>query len=322
MLYPLKFKPRFKERVWGGRRLAELPGIKLPAGKTVGEEWLLSAVQGDLSVVAEGMFAGNDLQEMVEIFMGELVGDHIYNKFGMEFPLLIKLIDAEDKLSVQVHPNDELAISRHNSYGKTEMWYAMAADAGAHIYLGFKEGVSRRDYEYAVIGGTLPEIMNRIEVRQGDAFFIPAGTVHAIGGGILLAEIQQTSDVTYRLYDWDRVGLDGQPRELHTELAEDAVDLEHRHDLVITAQPKAGGAAQLVDCPYFTTNILKVEGSMERDYSWLDSFVIYLCTEGNLTVQYAEGTTTLTRGELLLVPAQEEEMELAGNATVLEVYVK
>lgn len=322
MLYPLKFKPRFKERIWGGNMLAERMGKKLPEGKKIGESWELSGVQGDISVVSNGKLKGNNLEELVEVYMGELVGDKVYEKFGVEFPLLIKLIDAHDVLSIQVHPDDELARERHNSYGKTEMWYVVDNQPGAFLYVGFKNKVSREQYLEAVGNGTLPELLEKYEVKPGDAYFIPAGTIHAIGKGLLVAEIQQTSDITYRVDDWGRVDDKGNPRELHTALAVDAIDFGEPKDLNVTAKPVVNGTVNIADCVYFTTNEIELDGTMERDYALLDSFVIYMCLEGSLKVGYPGGEETLSRGETMLVPAEIDSVMLTGKGNLLEVYVK
>lgn len=322
MLYPLKFKPRFKERIWGGNTLADRMGKKLPEGKKIGESWELSGVEGDISVVSNGKLKGNNLEELIEVYMGELVGDKVFSQFGIEFPLLIKLIDARDVLSIQVHPDDELARERHNSYGKTEMWYVIDNEPGSFLYVGFKEKVSRGQYLDAVAEGTLPELLARWEVKPGDAYFIPAGTIHAIGKGLLIAEIQQTSDVTYRVDDWGRLDDNGKPRELHTELAVDAIDFGQPHDLNVTATPIVNEPVNIADSAYFTTNEIELEGTLERDYASLDSFVIYMCLGGSLKVGYSGGEETLGKGETMLIPAELDSVTLSGNGNLLEVYIK
>ena len=322
MLYPLKFKPLYKERIWGGQRLASAMGKKVPEGVKIGESWEISGVEGDVSVVANGCLKGNDLQELIEVYMGDLVGEKIYDRYGLEFPVLIKLIDAEDVLSIQVHPDDRLAEECHHSYGKTEMWYVIAAEPGASLYVGFNRQVTRQEYLDAVAAGTLPSLLNKVEVKAGDAYFIPAGTVHAIGKGLLIAEIQQTSDITYRVDDWGRVGADGKPRELHTELAVDAIDFGAPQNYDVTSAPVLNTPVQIKECPYFTTNVIQIHGMVERDFTRLDSFVIYICLGGELQVRGAEGSTSLVRGETTLVPAEEEEIVLEGQGTVLEVYIR
>ncbi|MDR2891021.1 MAG: class I mannose-6-phosphate isomerase [Alistipes sp.] len=302
MLYPIKFTPRLKELVWGG------------------EKWDVSGVEGDVSTVCNGFLKGNSLAEAVEIYMGELVGDEVFARFGEEFPLLVKHIDARDRLSVQVHPGNELAAARHGAWGKTEMWYVLDCEPGAELMIGFREGVTREIYLAALADGSVGELLNRVPVRPGDAFFIPAGTVHAIGAGIRLAEIQQTSDVTYRLFDWGRVDEDGQPRELHTELALDAIDFAAPVRRV-TQHPPAGEAALLVECPFFTVNLLDIDGRTERELSSRDSFTIYICTEGEATVKTRGGEVALKAGEVVLVPADLPEVAIEGTAKLLETYI-
>lgn len=322
MLYPLKFTPLLKERIWGGTALKDNYGKQAPDGKKIGESWELSGVEGDISVVSEGKLKGNNLQELIEVYMGELVGEKVYAKFGLEFPLLIKLIDAQDVLSIQVHPDDELAAERHNSYGKTEMWYVVDCQPGASLYVGFKKKTSKEEYLAAVAAGTLPSLLNEVIVKPGDAYFIPAGTIHAIGKGLLVAEIQQTSDITYRVDDWGRVDDNGNPRQLHTELAIDAIDFETLPKLNVTVAPKAGEVVEMVECQYFTTNIVEVKGELIREYEKLDSFVIYICLEGEFEVECSEGSATLKKGECMLIPAQENSVSLKGNGQLLETYIK
>lgn len=321
MLYPLKFKPRFKERIWGGDALAGRMGKRLPEGKKIGESWELSGVQGDISVVSNGKLKGNNLEELIEVYMGDLVGEKVFEKFGVEFPLLIKLIDAQDVLSIQVHPDDELARERHNSYGKTEMWYVIDNQPGSFLYVGFKDKVTREQYLEAVKNGNLPELLAKWVVKPGDAYFIPAGTIHAIGKGLLIAEIQQTSDVTYRVDDWGRVDDMGNPRELHTELAVDAIDFGEPKELDVTAAPIVNEAVNVAKSQYFTTNEIELDGSIERDYAPLDSFVIYMCLEGELKVGFPGGEEKLEKGETMLVPAEIDAVTLSGKGNLLEVYI-
>lgn len=295
MLKPLKFKPRVKELLWGS------------------ESWQVSGVKGDVSVVAGGMLKGNNLQELIEVYMGDLVGDGVFAKYGEEFPILVKRIDARQTLSVQVHPDDVLARERHGAYGKTEMWYVVDCDPGAVLYVGWNRGVDEREYLDAVAGGTVAELLKRVEVKPGDAFFIPAGTVHAIGAGVRIAEIQETSDVTYRIYDWDRVDDKGCVRELHTELAVGAIDFEPPQDYVVTRAPIANHAVLLKQCPWFTVNLLELDGSMARPVG--DSFVIYMCVGG----EFAVCDERIGAGESVLVPAEMDEVRLDGRARLLEI---
>ncbi len=302
MLYPLQMKPRTKNYLWGS------------------EKWEISALQGDVSMVAGGFLKGNPLDELIEVYMGELVGDAVFERFGEEFPLLIKTIDARQRLSVQVHPGDELAAARHGARGKTEMWYILACDPGACLYIGFRDGVTRAIYEAAVADGTVGELLNAVPVSPGDAYYIPAGTVHAIGDGITLAEIQQTSDITYRIFDWNRVDASGQPRELHTELAVDAIDFAAPVRRV-TQRPPAGESALMVESPFFTASVVDVATSTERALDGRDSFTIYICTAGEVTVKTPGGEATLKAGATVLVPAEADSVTLAGNARLIETHI-
>ena len=302
MLYPLMFAPRVKKLLWGS------------------ESWIVSAVEGDVSVVRGGMLGGNPLDELVGVYMGDLVGDKVFERFGEEFPLLVKIIDARQRLSVQVHPTDEIAAARHGAWGKTEMWYILSREPGARLFIGFREGVTREMYAAAVADGSVGGLLNEVPVEPGDAFFIPAGTVHAIGEGITLAEVQQTSDVTYRIFDWNRVGDDGHPRELHTEWALDAIDFAAPVRRV-TQRPSAGEAAMLVESPYFTANVVDVAGAAERSLAARDSFTIYICLAGEVGLTTRGGSATLTADKAILIPADQDEITFAGNATLLETYV-
>lgn len=321
MLYPLKFKPLYKERIWGGRELETSLEKKLPKEKIIGESWEISGVKGDISVVANGNLKGNNLQELIEIYMGDLVGDRVYEKFGEEFPLLIKLIDAQDFLSIQVHPDDQLSKERHAAYGKTEMWYVIDHKPGAELFLGFNQTVDKAKYMDYLNRGELDKLLTRFTVSKDSAYFIPAGAIHAIGKGILIAEIQQTSDVTYRVFDFNRVDADGKGRELHTELALDAISYEQRDDYDVTRRSKKNEAVQLESCQYFETNTLEVNGEMERNYEALDSFVIYVCLDGTLAVKTDAGTETITKGESILIPAVLESVVLEGTGKILETYL-
>ncbi len=327
MLYPIKFKPRVKERIWGGHAILEKKGkavSRLDKDKLYGESWDLSSVKGDVSVVANGMLKGNNLEEIIEVYMGELVGEQIFERYGLEFPLLIKYLDCNDKLSVQVHPNDELAMERHDSFGKTEAWYIADCQEGAAIYLGFKDlNITREEYIAAVSESRLEALLNRVEVKKGDVFFIPAGTVHALGAGMQVVEVQQTSDVTYRIYDWDRVDASGKGRELHTALAVDAIDFEADADLLHKQYSLSkGGNAKIVECPYFTMNILDVDGTKQLDRSMLDSFVVYICLEGSMTISIDGGSESVNAGELVLIPAEACDIDIQGNGQLMEVYIK
>lgn len=295
-------------------------GRKRPEGK-IGESWEISGVGGDLSVVTNGFLKSNNLEELAEVYMGDLMGDTIYERFGMEFPVLVKFIDAADRLSVQVHPDDDLAHRVHGSRGKTEMWYVVDCEPGACLYVGFNRPVTREAYMEAVRQRRVADLLRRYEVHPGDAFFIPAGTVHAIGGGVFLAEIQETSDVTYRIWDWGRLGDDGKPRQLHVDEAADAIDFSYGQQYFRATDTRPGSAREIVSSPFFTVDVLRVDGSMERDYASRDSFVALVCTDGELSLHTDGGDESLHALESVLLPAELDEAMLTGQGTVLEIHM-
>lgn len=327
-MYPIKFKPQLKENLWGGQRLLDIKkGLyprTLDKSKSYGESWDISCVKGSISKVANGFLKGNDLQEIIEVYMGELVGEAVFEQYGENFPLLIKNLDCNDTLSVQVHPNDELAAERHNSFGKTEMWYIADAEEGAVIYLGFKnKNISREEYIRAVAEGTVAEILDAIPVKKGDVFFIPAGTVHALAKGLNVVEIQQTSDITYRIFDWNRVDSEGKSRELHTALAVDAIDFESgAEECRRTYSIVANSEVNIVDCKHFKTDILSVNGVAQMEYCNRDSFTIYICIDGEAKVSLDNETNeTLRTGEVMLIPAIANEVIVEGNAKILTTHL-
>ena len=323
-LYPLKFHPILKDKIWGGSRLKNILNKPTDSEKC-GESWEISAVQGNISKVKNGFLAGNNLQELIEIYMGDLVGDKIYDRFGIEFPLLIKFIDANDILSVQVHPDDALAMERHKAFGKTEMWYIIDAEQNATIICGFNREMDRDSYLLHMKNKSLKEILNFEKVKAGDVFFTPSGRVHAVGAGILLAEIQQTSDITYRIYDWDRVDDTGKPREMHTDLALDALDFKYYGKYRTEYKPSLNLTTNLADCKYFTTGLLYFDKPVEKDNNFIDSFVIYMCLEGKIDLYYDQGLSeSMFAGETVLIPASLKNLNLVpkGMAKVLEIYIK
>ncbi len=322
-LYPLKFEPILKEKIWGGKSLAENYGKKQGNLKNIGESWEISAVTGNLSVVSNGFLAGNTIEEIIEVYMGDITGESVYEKYGVEFPLLIKLIEARDDLSVQVHPGDDLARERHNAYGKTEMWHILRSENGARIYTGFSVPVSRESYIDAVAGGTIGELLFAEPAEPGDTFFTPAGRIHAIGAGIVLAEIQQTSDVTYRIYDWGRKDAEGRTRELHTDLALDAIDFSQTGSGKLNYDASLNNPSSLVRNKYFDANIISFNSLINRNYNVIDSFVIYLCTKGRFIIRWDSGSETVTRGETILIPALITDVELIPDpdASLLEIYI-
>ena len=323
-LYPLKFKPIIKDKIWGGDTLSKFYNKRQNNLPNIGESWEISGVHGDLSVVANGFLAENNIEELIEVYMGDITGDAIYEKFGNEFPLLIKFIEAKEDLSIQVHPGDDMAKKRHNAYGKTEMWYILESASDAKIYTGFKDGVTREDYRNAVENGTVQNLLNIEKAEKGDVFFTPAGRVHAIGAGTTLIEIQQTSDITYRISDWNRQTSGSEKRELHTDLALDALDFtETSTRKKINVKPELNIFGNIVDCNFFTVNTLKFNKKINKNYYFTDSFIIYICLDGELTVSCNDSSEKITKGETILLPAMIKEVTLepVGESQILEVYI-
>lgn len=322
-LYPLKFKPILKEKIWGGRRLTDL-GKQEEGLSNIGESWELSGYGSEVSIVENGYLAGNDLNDLVEVYMGELVGDKVYERYGNMFPLLIKLIDAGDNLSIQVHPDDETAMRQHDSLGKSEMWYALSAEENSHLVLGVRQDTDKEQLLHHLQDNTLTDLLNVVPVKQGDVAFVPAGLVHSLGKGVMVAEIQETSDLTYRLYDYDRRDDKGQPRELHVDAALNVMNTKANSRPLVDYTPRDNGAVNLVECEHFTTNLLTFNRTIERDYAPLDSFVIYMCIEGKLSLKADDTVLTLTKGETLLLPAAVADVLLqpqSATAKLLEIYI-
>lgn len=319
---PLKFDPIFCYRIWGGEKLKTLLK-KDYQDSSIGEAWEISAVPGFETRVCEGPHSGSTLTKLIEQYKGDLVGNKIYEEFGTEFPLLIKFIDAARPLSIQVHPSDDLAKQRHDSFGKNEMWYIMGADEGAELIIGFNQELDVDQYENLLQNNDLMKVMNAQRVKAGDAFYIPTGRVHAIGAGVLLAEIQQTSDVTYRIYDYDRVdSKTGQKRELHTELAKQAIDFELHESYRTKYKEEVNSANELIHSPYFKTEILILDRRMVRDLTERDSFVIYMCVEGNAEIDVNNMVFSLKLGETILIPAECDQIHLnSEGCRLLEVYL-
>lgn len=322
-LYPLKFKTIFKDKIWGGQKINTYLGKDFSPLPNCGETWEISGVKSDVSVVENGDLAGKSLASILETYKGDLVGKQIYEKFGNEFPLLVKFIDANDDLSIQVHPDDELAKKRHNSFGKTEMWYVIQADQGASLIAGFNQKVNEEIYIEKLNSGKLADILNKEEVEAGDVFFLPAGRVHTIGKGLLIAEIQQTSDITYRIYDFDRVDDKGNKRELHTEEALAALDYEVYPEYKSIYDKKLNEPVHVVSCPYFSTNILEFTQSVTRDYSF-DSFVIHVCVQGAYTLSYSDESLNVKMGDCVLIPASIDKviMDTQTGFKILECYIE
>jgi len=317
-MYPLQFEPILKERIWGGEKLKTILNKPITS-RITGESWELSTVEGDVSVVANGELKGKSLMELIDESPNEILGTEVYKRFGKQFPLLFKYLDAREDLSIQVHPNDKLAKERHNSFGKTEMWYVTQADADARIIVGFKEDSSKEEYLKHLNDKTLVSILDTVKAKPGDVFFLETGTVHAIGAGLVVAEIQQTSDITYRLYDFDRKDAQGNTRELHVDLALDAINY-NKVDTQKKYETKTNTSNVVVDCPYFTTNFLPLENKLEVSKSGA-SFTVYMCIEGSFEIEYSGFKQTYIKGDTILVPAEINTFILNGNASILEIYI-
>ena len=322
-LYPLKFEPLLKEKVWGGNKLVTSYHKKGDSALKYGESWELSAVSDNFSVVSNGFLAGNNIEELIEVYMGDLTGDAVFEKFGNEFPLLIKLIEAREDLSIQVHPGDAVARERHKAYGKTEMWYIFESDKNSRIYTGFRNNITKEKYLDALSAGEMAGLLNVENPAAGDAFFTPAGRIHAIGAGILLAEIQQTSDITYRIYDWNRTGNNGKPRELHTDLALDVIDFKTPGESRIVKEPVLNRTINLVSCEFFTTNVIDFNKPVIKDYNLFNSFMIYICVEGEFMIRWDGKSEPVSKGETVLLPAMIKDIVLEPmmESRILEVFI-
>jgi mannose-6-phosphate isomerase len=317
-LYPLQFQPILKDRIWGGTKLKTYLNKSITSEIT-GESWEISTVENDVSVVVNGVFKGKSLNELINEFPEQVLGTKVYKQFGRQFPLLFKYLDAREDLSIQVHPNDELAKKRHKSFGKTEMWYVMQADKDAKLIIGFKEKSSPEEYLKSLKDKTIIDILDIKKVKQGDVFFLETGTVHAIGAGTVIAEIQQTSDITYRIYDFDRVDANGKTRELHVDLALEAINYN-----VVEAQKEyskvENSSNEMVNSQYFTTNFIPLEGKVTIDEN-KESFTVYMCVEGIFELNYKGEKYNYKVGDTVLLPAEMTEFEISGKASLLEIYI-
>ena len=318
-LYPIKFTPILKDRLWGGHKLGTVLGKPI-AGDRVGESWELSGVPGDVSNVANGPYSGRTLEDLIDNFPETLLGVQVLDRFGTDFPILIKFIDAREDLSIQLHPGYELALERHNSFGKTEMWYVMDAEPGSELIIGFNRDVSRQEYQKALNSGELLELLHCEPVGEGDTFFINSGKIHAIGGGILLAEIQQSSDVTYRVYDFDRRDAEGNPRELHTDLALDAMDYAQRDDFRVAYSRERNIPNAMVDSVYFKTSYLELDTTLTREFETRGSFRAYVCVGGSASLELGSYSVSIGKGETALLPAAAHELRIVTeDCKLLEV---
>ncbi|MCK4852622.1 MAG: class I mannose-6-phosphate isomerase [Bacteroidales bacterium] len=322
-LYPLRFHPIYKQLIWGGEKLREHYG-KTDAPEKTGESWEISCVEDNISLVSNGFLEGNSLVEIVQMYKGELVGHQVFKRYGNRFPILTKFIHSNDDLSIQVHPGDRYASEHHGENGKTEMWYILDSEKDAQLIVGFNRDLDREILHEKLNNNLFKEVLNFEKVSEGDVIFLPEGRIHALGPGIVLAEIQQTSDRTYRIYDWDRLGKDGKPRELHIEHALNVLDFKAHSAYKTSYQKIQNASVNLVDCPYFTTRLIHFDKRFERDYEAIDSFVIYMCLSGDLEIQYnSENRTRLSKGDTILIPAVIKNLSLIPyeNSSLLEIYL-
>lgn len=322
-LYPLKFTPQYQEKIWGGTKLAKLLNKPFPTTNLIGESWEISDIEDFPSIVANGFLKSQSLPAIIETFKGDLLGNEIYKRFGNRFPLLIKFLDAADKLSVQVHPGDNWAKKYHNSLGKNEMWYIIDADHGATTTIGLKPNITKKDYQEALDQDKVNDALNVIPVKKGDVFHIPTGRIHAIGAGIMIAEIQQTSDITYRIYDYDRTDKQGNKRELHNEMAKEVIDYQPIKNFKTEYKRIVDQSNRIIRTPDFTTNFLKLTQNRQKDFTNLDSFVIYLCLEGQLKISHKKRSIMISKGESALIPASINiiDLEIHSPCELLEVHL-
>ena len=324
MLYPLTFKPIFKEIIWGGTDILSYKGMTADSRK-IGESWELSHVDDNFSIVANGSLAGKTIDDVIKEYGESLLGRKVINQSGTNFPLLIKFIDARDDLSIQVHPDDQLAKTRHNSLGKTEMWYVVNATPDAALYSGFSQQIDADEYVSRVEDNSIMDVLQKYNVKAGDVFFLPAGRVHAIGAGCFISEIQQTSNITYRIFDYNRKDANGNEREIHTELAKEAIDYTLYPDYRTQYIPVDNEATKLAKCPYFTTNLLTINEKISRNLSTIDSFVVYICMEGKAVLKDNKGNILqIQQGQTFLIPADTESVSIEPehNSRFLETFIE
>lgn len=324
-MYPLKFSPILHDKIWGGHKLESMFGKQSGNLPNIGESWELSGHPSANSVVSNGYLKGKTLTELIGTYREKIVGVRVYSRFGNDFPLLFKLIDANENLSIQVHPNDQVARKRHNSFGKTEMWVVLDADPEAFLIIGFAEKCTKERYLEALENGDVESLLQKVPVNRGDAFFIPAGLVHAIGKGVVVAEIQESSDITYRIFDYNRKDADGNERELHTDMALDVINFQASKEPKIQYTSKLNDEVQLVKCEYFTVNLMEFDRAQTMHYAQQETFVSYMCLAGE--VEFSGGTSVVTarRGDTIMMPASMTDFTIspiAGKATLLEVFVE
>lgn len=323
-LYPFVFKPIFKEKIWGGNKIMSMLHKGDATMHNIGESWEVSSVENDVSIVENGLLANKSINELIEQYQEQFLGNTVLKKFGNQFPLLIKILDANEDLSIQVHPNDEIAKKNHNSFGKTEMWYVIQADEGARLNVGFNHSITKDEYLECLNTNKLNTILNFESVNEGDVYYLPSGRVHYIGKGCLIAEIQQTSDITYRIYDFDRVDDKGNKRELHTDLALQCIDFSAEDDYKIHYKLTQNESSVLVHSQYFKTNILLIQETINKNYSNKDSFVILIILAGKVELTYQDYTIELNLGQTVLLPACVNDViitSLTFEAKIMEVWV-
>lgn len=324
-LYPFLFQPNLHPVVWGGHQLRPYKGLE-PNEEPIGESWEVSAVPSSTSIISNGSFQGRDLTSVIAEFPEEILGHAVNEKYHGQLPLLVKFIDAERDLSIQVHPNDEMAWREHKKMGKSEMWYIIKAASGSHLYAGFKQQITSDEYFRRIADGTITEVLADHTVKTGDVFYLPAGRVHAICGGIMLAEVQQSSDVTYRIYDYNRPGMDGKPRELHTDLAAQALDYHVEQNYRTEYVETDNRAIQIIDSPYFDVRVMEIQTPFHRNLLKYDSFVISMCIEGDCKlVMRTNGSEILLKaGHTTLIPAAIADYDvipLNGRTKLLDAFV-
>ena len=317
MLYPLKFTPIYKTKVWGGNKIRTIKNDN-STPDNCGESWEISGVQEDISIISNGRLKGNSLEEIIEIYMGELVGEKVFDKFGVEFPILMKIINSNENLSIQVHPDNDTANERHNAWGKSELWYIIEAEENARLISGFNTNTNKAQLINDVKNNELDTKLNQPIVKSGETYYIPSGRIHSIGKGITLLEIQQTSDITYRIYDYGR-----ENRDLHLDLAVDIVDYKKTENIKTDFNRKPDKSNQIIKNELFTINFLPVMNNLERDYFELDSFVIYYCVNGEIIIKYRDNTETIKAGETILIPAEIKAITLIPTtySEIIEVYL-
>lgn len=322
-LYPLKFKPVFKDKIWGGEKIRTVLGMDFSPLPNCGEAWVLSGVNGSETLVSNGFLEGNSINDLLEVYMDELVGETVFDQYPQEFPLLIKFIDSNDYLSVQVHPDDALAAKKQIGNGKTEMWYVLDAGKDAKLFAGFNRELTQKTYLDYLEQNRIEEVLNTEKVEKDDVFFIPAGTIHALGPGVLLAEIQQSSDTTYRVYDWNRKDEQGRSRDLHKQEALEALDFSHRGSSRVHHHSSINKTSTLIHDAHFSVTHLEFDQPMMKDYSTMDSFIILLCLDGAARITSESDPVEIKKGECILIPAIMNEISLypEGKCKLLEVYI-